>query len=869
VRARKPRLFVATIGISVVVAAVATATPAGAVASADNAVASADNAVVTLNDGVNIGTLDTTSGATNAFVGSSHSGLYGVAFSTDGNLYGLEGGQLVRIDQTTGATTAIGSRQGLSYGLDQAPDGTMYAASYGGSNGAGLYKVNTATGGLTFVGSSRGAMDETFDCSGTLWGVDGGQLFSYDLATGAVAKTVTLTGHASVGAVMGLFVDAHGDMLATSYEAPTGKLFKVDPNTGALTLIGSTSGARPHGGDDVNACAAVAQQTVVGSVGGSSTFGQNATLTATLSAAGSGVANESVVFGVNGATVGTATTDSSGVATLEGVDTTGVEAGSYTGAVTATFAGDASYQASSGTGDLTVTPAAQTVRFTSTDPNPVLGGAAYTPSAAGGGSGNPVVFSVDATTTNAACAMADGTVTFQHAGTCVLDADQAGNANYTAAPTAQQQITVGSAAQAVTFTTTAPTATVGAAYAAAGTGGDSGQPVVFSADPSTTNSACSVTADGTVTFQHTGSCVIDADQAGNADYTAAPTVQQTVPVGPAATTTTVAVGPKAVTATVAATNPTAGTPTGIVQFSVNGDVVGTAPLDPTGTATLAYAVPLGATRHVAAAYAGSADFIGSAASTSRTDPTIKATVTSARPKTARGWYSGPVTVRFSCAAGSAQLTSPCPATVRLARSGAGQSITRIITTTDGGAAVATVTGLNIDRTRPSVRVRGARNGALYRGTRSRPTCAAADALSGVVRCVVRVKTRHDGLTHYTATATNGAGLSATTRGSYRVLKMWLKGVPWHNGQFDVRAGQTVTVLVAGRIRPRYEWAAPATNDSWASTPRGGHTAFYPNGTGLWQLRVTLSPTMTQRYQQWNLGARVGKTLHVIRIAFRR
>lgn len=767
------RLLIATIGISVVGAALTTPAPAGAVPSSDTA-------VVTLDDGVSIGTLDTTSGATSAFVGPDHSGLFGDAFSTDGNLYGLENGQLVRIDQTTGATTAIGSNHGLTYGLDQGPDGTMYAASYGGPNGSGLYEIDTATGDVNFVGPGLGAMDVTFDCSGTLWGVDGDQLFSYDLASGAVAKTVTLTGYANPYAIMGLFVDAAGDMLATSYESPTGGLFKVDPSTGALTLIGNTSSAFPHGGDDASACAGVAAQTSVDAVGGSSIFGQPATLTATLNTAGSGVGGQSVEFGVNGTSVGTATTDSSGVATLAGVATTGLDAGSHTGAVTATFAGDDSYQASSGTGDLTVDRATQTIDFT-----------------------------------------------------------------------------------------TAPTATVGDSRAAAATGGASGQPIVFSADPSTTNSACTVTADGTVTFRHAGSCVVDVDQAGTTNYAAAATVQQTVAVDPAATALTIAVGPDAVTATATATNSNAGTPTGTVQFSVNGVAVGAAPLDPTGTATLAYAVPTGDTRNVAAAYSGSDDFTGSAASTSRRDPTITATVTSTRPRTARGWYSDPVTVRFSCAAGSAQLTSPCPAPVRIARSGAGQALTRIITTTDGGAAAATVTGLNIDLTRPSVRIRGVRNGAAYRGTAPRPICAAADSLSGVGRCVVRVKTRRDGRTHYTATATNGAGLSATTRGSYRVLRMWLKGVPWRHGQFDVRAGRTVTVVVSSRIRPRYEWAAPVTNGPAGPRPYGGHTAFVPSGKAQWQVRVTLNPTMAKRYKHWHLGARVGKKLYVIRIAFNR
>jgi hypothetical protein len=773
VRAVKPILFVATLGIAVVFAAVIPAIPASAGPPADDA-------VVTLNNGASIGTLDTATGVTSAFSGPGHDELWGDAFSTNGNLYGLEAGQFVQIDQTTGASTAIGSNQDLTYGLDQAPDGTMYADSYGGSSGSGLYKIDTSTGAATFVGANPGAMDVTFDCLGTLWGTDGGQLFSYSLATGAVTNTVTLTGSSDAYMIMGLFVDAAGDMLATTYTSP-GELFKVDPSTGALTLIDSNSGAYPHGGDDANACSDFAKPTTLASVSGTSTFGQTATLTATLTALGSGVPAESVAFSLNGTAVGTATTDSNGVATLTGVDTTGIDAGIDTGGVAATFAGDSTDAASSGTGDLSDSQAAQVV----------------------------------------------------------------------------------------SFTTTPPTVSVGDSYAAAATGGQSGQTVTFSADAATTNNACTVAADGTVTFQHSGVCVIDADQAGTLDYTAAATAQQTVAVGAAATTLTLDVGPNAITATVTPVNPAAGTPAGTVQFSVGGNVVGTALLDSNGIATLAYTVPADGVRQVAAAYLGNVDFTGSTASTSRTDPTITATVSSTRPKTHRGWYSRPVTVRFTCTDGSAQLTSPCPTPVTLSRSGGGQSVTRIVTATDGGAAAATVTGINIDRTPPSVHVTGARNGAVYRGTPRELNCVAADALSGITHCTVRTAPGHNGLTRYTATATNGAGLSTSIHGSYRVLGIWLRNRPYRNGKFDVRAGSTVTVRVASHARPRYEWAAPATTSASATTPHGGDVAFRPMGAGEWRLRITLSKAMTQRYSQWNLGVRIGKTLHVIRIAFRR
>ena len=47
-------------------------------------------------------------------------------------------------------------------------------------------------------------------------------------------------------------------------------------------------------------------------------------------------------------------------------------------------------------------------------------------------------------------------MTFIGAGTCVIDANQAGSSNYNAAPQAQQSFAVGKGNQTITFTSTAP-----------------------------------------------------------------------------------------------------------------------------------------------------------------------------------------------------------------------------------------------------------------------------------------------------------------------------------------------------------------------------------------------------------------------------
>jgi len=97
--------------------------------------------------------------------------------------------------------------------------------------------------------------------------------------------------------------------------------------------------------------------TTLGSVAGTATVGETATLTATLtsSATNAGVSGQTVSFALDGTSVGTAVTNSSGVATLTGVATTD-GLGTDTGGVVASFAADTDYlAAANATGNLVVT----------------------------------------------------------------------------------------------------------------------------------------------------------------------------------------------------------------------------------------------------------------------------------------------------------------------------------------------------------------------------------------------------------------------------------------------------------------------------------------------------------------------------------
>jgi Glycine rich protein len=173
---------------------------------------------------------------------------------------------------------------------------------------------------------------------------------------------------------------------------------------------------------------------------------------------------------------------------------------------------------------------AQAIAFTSSPPSPAVFGGSYTPAATGGGSGNPVVFSIDSSSGAGVCSLSSGTVSLTGAGTCVVDADQAGNADYEPAAEQQQSFTVVKASQAIAFTSSPPRPAVfGGSYTPAATGGGSGNPVVFSIDSSSGAGVCSLSS-GTVSFTGAGTCVVDADQAGNADYEPAAQQQQSFTV---------------------------------------------------------------------------------------------------------------------------------------------------------------------------------------------------------------------------------------------------------------------------------------------------------------------------------------------------
>ena len=203
----------------------------------------------------------------------------------------------------------------------------------------------------------------------------------------------------------------------------------------------------------------------------------------------------------------------SGPATISGntVTLTGVG----TVVVRASQAGNASYAAATPVDrSFAVTQAIQTITF-GTLPTKTYGDAPFAVSATAS-SGLTPTFSI----VSGPATILGSTVTLTGAGTVIVSASQAGNTNYLAATSVNQSFTITQATQTITFA--APSAkTYGAAPFAVSATASSGLSPTFSivSGPATISG-------NTITLTGAGTVVVRASQAGNANYAAAPTVDQ-------------------------------------------------------------------------------------------------------------------------------------------------------------------------------------------------------------------------------------------------------------------------------------------------------------------------------------------------------
>ncbi len=330
----------------------------------------------------------------------------------------------------------------------------------------------------------------------------------------------------SFAAITKIFDDAPFTLNATS--ASTGLFTYSSSDPDVATIAGSTVTIRGTGtavltatqDADVNYTAATATANLsVGITAQTITFG-------TLAEKTFGDATFDLTATASSGLAVSYASSNTAVATVSGNTVTIVGAGLAN--ITANQTGDSNYSpATAVVQTLTVNKQAQVITF-GTLAAKTYGDAAFTLSATGGTSGNPVLF----TSSNPSVATCTGTngatVTIIGAGNCTITANQAGNANYSVADAVVQSLTVNKNAQTITFGALAAKTYGDANFNLTGTA-SSTLAVSYNSD----NLAVATVSGTTVTIVGAGIANITASQAGDGNFNAATNVVQQLTVAKA------------------------------------------------------------------------------------------------------------------------------------------------------------------------------------------------------------------------------------------------------------------------------------------------------------------------------------------------
>ncbi len=593
------------------------------------AVDSSDNVYFDNNGYDNAGTVDELVKATGQVitvgVGISYGGL---AVDAAGDIYGISDFVVTEFVRATGQVKVVAGN------------------------------VNDPSPGET--GDGGPATEATLDYPRALAVDAAGNLYIYDGASGVVREVLESTGIIETASgplpvFLGGAVDSVGDLFyASVYDRMVSEVVEA---TGQTIVVAGTGSADYNGdgepatdagfyGDMVAMDAAgdlyladygnarvreitpaaivsVIQPQHLDDVSGTSTYGGTATLTATLTSDGEPESGQTVNFivTVNGqvTSVGSATTDSNGLATLEGVDESTLGAGTYSDVISAGLAGAPGDAGVTGSGSLTVSPApllitadSQSVLYGAPLPNLTASYSGFVNGDTAASLSTPVTLSTEASSLSpigtyaieaSGATSADYQISFQSG---VLTISPAGSS--TALYSSGNPAVFG---QSVTFT-----AIVAAEAPSMG-------PVVGSvtfSDGSTTLGTATLSG-GVATFSTSALSVrahsISASYAGDPDVLGSTSsilvqsVGKDAPFIAVASSASPSVLKQAVsfTVNVSGASPGSGTPSGKVQFQIGGTNFGQAVALVNGTATSGSSTALALGNHsVTVIYNGDGNF---------------------------------------------------------------------------------------------------------------------------------------------------------------------------------------------------------------------------------------------------------------------
>jgi hypothetical protein len=368
-----------------------------------------------------------------------------------------------------------------------------------------------------------------------------------------------------------------------------------------------------------------------------SVFGQIVTLTSSVIAgSGSGIPTGTVAFVDGGTNIGSVAVDGTGNASLQ---INSLNVGNHS--ITATYSGDANFQAStSAPSSLTVNASPSTTTL-STAPNPSVFGQVVmltaSVAASGGGGGTPsgaVTFSEGASTLGSVSLDNTGRASLSlnslTAGSHSITASYSGDGNFLGSSVAASQTV--SKSSTTTTMSSAPNpnvygqaVTLAAVVAASGGGAGTPSGTVTFIEGTAALGTASLDNTGraslTVNLLPAGSHNLTASYSGDTNLLASTaSVSQTVNKSPTATTLTAAPNPSlfgesvAFSITVAAAGGRAGSPSGNVTVLDAGTAIGTAPLDNAGKAVLNIGTLAVGTHNLTANYGGDGNFNASSTS---------------------------------------------------------------------------------------------------------------------------------------------------------------------------------------------------------------------------------------------------------------
>ncbi len=444
---------------------------------------------------------------------------------------------------------------GTNYG---AADGTAQSFSVGKEAPttptiSNLPASGTYGGGFTAIVSTDGDGTKSVTSNSTGVCTASGLAVSY-----VGVGTCSLTAHVAAGTNYGA-ADGTAQSFSVSTEAPTTPTISNLPASGTygggFTAIVSTDGdgTKSVTSNSTGVCTAsglavsyvgvgtcsltahVAAGTNYGAADGTAqsfSVGKEAPTTPTISnlpASGTYGGGFTAIVSTDGDGTKSVTSNSTGVCTASGLAVSYVGVG--TCSLTAHVAAGTNYGAADGTAQsFSVGKEAPTTPTISNLPASGTYGGGFTAIVSTDGDGTKSVTS----NSTGVCTASGLAVSYVGVGTCSLTAHVAAGTNYGAADGTAQSFSVGKEAQTIAFTSTAPSnATVGGQTYTVTATATSGLAVTFS---SATTSKCTV-SDLTVNFIGAGTCTIDANQAGNANYAAAQATQS-FSVGPGSQTIT-------------------------------------------------------------------------------------------------------------------------------------------------------------------------------------------------------------------------------------------------------------------------------------------------------------------------------------------